>query len=149
MTPFHLTYTLTRRQRLAVEMVPWLPAVAASLGFAVGVAFLAVHVSRWFLPLLALPPVMYRSLVAFAFDIVVRGGRAVEVIADDAGLEVRTGGAAKWLPLDGIFQVFRSGGVWTVLHLDGSVLTIPADAISGEQVEYLRSFARRSAAARA
>ena len=149
MTPFHLTYTLTRRQRLAVEMVPWLPAVAASLGFAVGVAFLAVHVSGWFLPLLALPPVMYRSLVAFAFDIVVRGGRAVEVIADDAGLEVRTGGAAKWLPLDGVFQVFRSGDSWTVLHLDGSVLTIPVEAITAEQVEYLRSFARRSAAARA
>ena len=149
MLPFHLQFTLSRRQRLAVELVPWLPAVAASLGFAVGAAFLAVHVSGWFLPLLALPPVMYRSLVAFAFDITVRGGRPVEVIADDAGLDVRTRGETKWLPLDGVFQVFRSGDTWTVLHLDGSVLTIPADAITAEQVEYLKSFARRAAAMRA
>ena len=53
------------------------------------------------------------------------------------------------LPLDGIFQVFRAGDTWTVLHLDGTVLTIPADAITAEQVDYLKSFARRSAAARA
>ena len=148
MTPFHLRYALTRRQRLAVELVPWLPALAAALGFTVGVAFLAVHVSRWFLPLLLLPPVMYRSLVAFAFDLVVRGGHPVDVLADDAGLEVRTGGAAKWFRLDGVFQVFRSGDAWTVLHLDGSVLTIPVEAITAEQVEYLKSFARRAAAIR-
>ena len=149
MPPFHLRFTLTRRQRLAVELVPWLPALAASLGFAVGVAFLAVHVSPWFLPLLLLPPVMYRSLVAFAFDLVVRGGRAVEVTADDDGLEVRSAGAARWLPLDGVFQVFRAGDIWTVLHLDGTVLTIPVEAITAGQVEYLKAFARRAAAARA
>jgi hypothetical protein len=147
--PFHLKFTLTRRQRLAVELVPWLPAIAAALGFTVGAAFLAVNVSRWFLPLLLLPPIMYRSLFVFAFDIIVRGGLAVEVNVDETGLTVRSGGAAKWLPLDGVFQVFRSGDVWTVLHLDGSVLTIPANAITGEQVEYLKSFARRATAARA
>jgi hypothetical protein len=44
--------------------------------------------------------------------------------------------------------MFHTDDVWTVLHLDGSVLTIPADAITTEQIEYLRSFARRAAAAR-
>ena len=148
MEPFHLRYVLTRRQRLAVEMWPWMPALAASLGFEVGAAFLAAQVSVWFLPLLLLPPVMYRSLVAFAFDLIVRGGRAVELLAGDAGLEVRSGGETKWLPLDGVFQMFRTGDTWTVLHLDGTVLTIPAAAIAAEQVEYLKSFARRAAAAR-
>ncbi len=148
MTPFRLQFTLTRRQRLAVELLPWLPAIAATLGFTVGAAFLAVHVSRWFLPLLLLPPLTYRGLIAFVFDITVRGGRSVEVIADDAGLEVRSGGEANWLPLDGIFQMFRSGDTWTVLHLDGTVLTIPANAITAEQVDYLKSFARRAAAGR-
>ena len=62
---------------------------------------------------------------------------------------MRSGGETKWLPLDGVFQVFRTGDTWTVLHLDGTVLTIPADAITAEQVEYLKSFARRAAAARA
>ena len=87
MEPFHLTYTLTRRQRLAVELPPWLPAVAAALGFTFGAAFLSLNVSRWFLIMLLLPPVVYRGLFVFAFDIAFRGGRAVELIADDVGLE--------------------------------------------------------------
>jgi hypothetical protein len=147
--PFHLSYTLTRRQRLAVELPPWLPAVAAALGFTFGAAFLALNVSRWFLIMLLLPPVVYRGLFVFAFDITVRGGRPVELIAGDVGFEVRSGGEVKWLPLDGIFQVFRSGDVWTALHLDGTVLTIPVNAITAEQIEYLKSFAHRAAAARA
>ncbi len=148
MAPIHLQFTLTRRQRLPVELVPWAPAIAATLGFSVGVAFLAVNVSGWFLPLLLLPPVVYRNLLAFLFDIVVRGGRTVEIVTDDVGLTVRSGGTAKWLPLDGIFQVFRSGDAWTVLHLDRSVITVPAGAITAEQIEYLKTFVRRAAAAR-
>lgn len=149
MDPFHLTFTLTRRQRLAVELPPWLPAVAATLGFGVGAAYAGVYASPWFLLLLALPPVVYRGLFLFAFDMVFRGGRAVEVVAAAADLEVRSAGEARRLPLSGVFQVFRAGDTWTVLHLDGTVLTIPAGAITAEQVEYLRSFARKAAAARA
>ena len=141
---FHLTFTLTRRQRLAVELPPWLPAIAATLGFViVGAAFLSLNVSRWFLIMLLLPPVVYRGLFIFAFDIVFRGGRPVELIADAVGLEVRSASEAKWLPLEGIFQVFRTGDGWTVLHLDGTVLTIPADAVTAEQVDFLRAFAHR------
>ena len=140
----HLEYTLSRRQRLAVELLPWLPAVAAALGFAVGAAFLSLNVSRWFLVMLLLPPVVYRGLFAFAFDIVFRGGRHVVVTESDGELEVRSRGETKYLPLDGVFQVFRTGAVWTVLHLDGTTLTIPVSAITGEQVDYLKSFARRA-----
>lgn len=128
--------------------MPWLPAVAASLGFVVGAAFLATTASPWFLLLLLIPPLVYRGLVVFVFDLVVRDGRVVEVFADGTTIEVISGVERRKLPLDGVFQVFRSGDTWTVLHLDGSVLTIPASAISGEQVEYLKSFARRGAAAR-
>jgi hypothetical protein len=147
--PFDLTFTLTRRQRLAVELPAWLPAIAATLGFSVGAAFLSLNVSRWFLLMFLLPAVMYRGLFVFAFDIIVRGSRTVELHTDDVGLEVRSGCEVKHLSLDGIFQVFRTGDVWTVLHLDGSNLTIPVDAINADQVGYLKSFARRAAAARA
>ena len=74
-TPFRIAFTLSRRQRLAVELMPWLPAVAASLGFAVGAAFLATAASPGFLLLLLVPPLMYRGLVVLVFDLVVRGGR--------------------------------------------------------------------------
>jgi hypothetical protein len=146
---FHLQFTLSRRQRLVVELPPWLPAVAATIGFTVGAAYAGVSASRWFLLLLILPLVMYRGLFVFALDIVFRGGRAVEVFANESELEVWSARTIRRLPLDGVFQVYRTGDTWTVLHLDGTVLTIPADAITSEQVDYLRSFARRSAAARA
>ncbi len=149
MEPFHLRFTLSRRQRLAVELPPWLPAVAATTGFTLGALYAGLFASNWLLLLLILPPVVYRGLFAFAFDIVFRGGRAVELIADATDLEVRSAGETQRLRLSGVFQVYRTGDTWTVLHLDGPVLTIPADAITAEQVEYLKSFARRAAATRA
>jgi hypothetical protein len=149
MEPFQLTFTLTRRQRLAVELPPWLPAIAATIGFGVGAAYAGLYASRWLLLLLLLPLVMYRGLFVFAFDIVFRGRLAVELIVDAVDLEVRVHGEAKRLPLEGVFQVFRDGDTWTVLHLDGTILTVPVQAISPEQIEYLRTFVRKAAAARA
>ena len=149
MIPLHLQFTLTRRQRLAVELWPWLPAIAATLGFTVGAAYLVLNVSVWFLVMLLLPPVVYRGLFGFVFDIVVRGGRRVTVTESEAELVVQSGSATEFHPLDGVFQVYRSGDIWTVLHLDGTVLTIPADAITPEQVDYLKAFVRRCAAVRA
>jgi hypothetical protein len=73
----------------------------------------------------------------------------VLITESEGALVVQSESEMKWLPLDGIFQMFSSSDTWTVLHLDGSVLTIPTDAITGEQVNYLKSFARRAAAARA
>jgi hypothetical protein len=149
--PFHLHYTLSRRQRLAVELYPWLPAIAGSLGFVLGVAFLAVAVSRWFLPMLLLPAVVFRGLFGFLAEIALRPGRPVEVFVDESAIEVLESGRQQAHPLDGVIQVFRSedGTTWTVLHLDGLVLTVPAEAITAEQLDYLKSFARRAAARRA
>lgn len=149
MDSFHLEFKLSRRQRLAVELPPWLPAVAATVGFTIGTVYAGLYASRWFFFLLLLPPLVYRGLFAFAFDIAVRGGRRVTVTESEGELVVQSGGDTRCLPLDGVFQVFRSGDTWTVLHLDGSVLTIPSDAITPAQVDYLKSFARRAAAARA
>ena len=147
--PFRLRYGLTRRQRLAVELLPWLPAVAATVGFGLGAVIMAVAVSPMFFVLVALPLLVYRGLVLFAVEIVFRARLPVELTADDVVLEVRTRGARRELPLDGIIQVFRSGDVWTVLHLDGTALSVPLDAVTPEQVEFLRAFAhRRLAAAR-
>jgi hypothetical protein len=147
--PFRLSYTLTRRQRLAVELPPWLPAIAATLGFSIGAIYAGLYASRWLLVLLVLPPLVYRGLFVFAYDLVVRGGRPVVVTESEGELVVQSGGETKFLPLDGVFQVFREGDAWIILHLDGTVLTVPAGAITAEQVDYLKSFARRAAAARA
>ncbi|MDB5308221.1 MAG: hypothetical protein JWO38_2423 [Gemmataceae bacterium] len=150
MVPFHLHYSLTRRHRLAVELTPWLPCLGACLGFTVGVTYLSVVVSRWFLPLLLLPPLAYRGFFAFLFDLVVRSVKPVDVLVEDDRLGVLVGGERKWLPLAGVIQVYRSEDrtTWTVLHLNGSVLTIPAGAIAADQLDHLKGFARRAAEAR-
>ena len=149
MPAFRLTYTLTRRQRLAVELPPWLPAIAATVGFGFGAAYAGLYASPWMLLLLAIPPLVYRGLFEFGLSVALNTDRAVELLADGTELEVRAADDVRRLPLAGVFQVFRTGDAWTVLHLDGTVLTIPAGAITDGQISYLRTFARRAAAARA
>ncbi|MDY3556129.1 hypothetical protein R5W24_005292 [Gemmata sp. JC717] len=149
MQPFHLTFTLSRRQRLGVELMPWLPAAAATVGFGVGAVYLANTVSVWFLLLLAGPLLAYPGLFRFAYEIAFCVGPPVELHVDDSMLEVTAFGERRKLALGGIFQVYKSEGVWTVLHLERAVLTIPVEAISDEQIGYLKSFARRAAAERA
>jgi len=128
-----------------------MPAIAGALGFSLGTVFLSLSVSRWFLLLLLIPITAYRGLFGFLFEIVFRARRPVEVIVEETRLGVLTLGQWRWLSLDGIIQVFRSedGTTWTVLHLEGPVLTIPASAITNEQLDFLKSFARRAAAQRA
>lgn len=147
MAPFHLHFSLTRRQRLVVELYPWLPAIAGTTGFLIGTLYLVLFVSAWFLLLVLLPVVAYRGLFAFALDIAFRARQPVDIVIEEERLGVLIDGNRRWLNLDGIFQVFRSetGSTWTVLHLDGTVLTIPADAIAIDQLDYLKSFALRAA----
>ena len=148
MVPFHLHYNLSRRQRFAAEVYPWLPCLAACLGFTLGVVFLSFTVSRWFIPLLLLPPIVCRNFIALLFELAVHRTRPAQLIANDISLGVTIGREWWWLPLSGIIQVFRSGDLWTVLHMHGPVLTIPAEAIDGDQIDYLRGFARQNAVER-
>ena len=147
MAPFHIHYSLSRRQRLVNELSPWIPAIAGLIGFVCGAIYLAAVVSPWFLLLFVIPAVVYRGLFAFAFDVIVHPKQPVNVLVDDSRIEVRIDGKCRSLPLDGIIQVFRSedGATWTVLHIDRSVFTIPASAITGEQLDYLKSFALQAA----
>lgn len=147
MTPFTLRYSLTRTQR-AGELYPWVPAIAGGTGFSVGTAILGVAVSPWFLVLLLLPVVVYPSLFAALLDFALTARREFELVVDDTDIEVRSEGTTRRLPLGGVIQVFRTGDAWTVLHHDRTALLIPASAISAEQVDFLKSFARRGAVER-
>jgi hypothetical protein len=145
-TPFTFRYTLTRRQRLA-ELFPWLPALAGSVGFSVGVAYLAGVASLWFLILLALPVILYRGLIFLLVELIFFPGKLVEVTVDTEELTLRVGDDTRQLALDGIIQVFRAEGDadWTVLHIDGTTLAIPTGLIAPEQLDYLKGFALRAA----
>ncbi|WP_439622858.1 hypothetical protein [Gemmata sp.] len=147
MVPFHVAYTLGRRQR-AGELLPWLPALAGSLGFGIGGTYLSAAVTPWFL-LLFLPPVIfYRGLFRLLFDLAARPREPVELTVDEFTLWVQCGGERRSLPLAGVIQVFRSGDGWTVLHRDNSTLLVPAGVLTDAQLDYLKSFARRALADR-
>ena len=111
MIPFHLQYSLTRRQRLSVELYPWLPAIAGTIGFVIGALYLVVVVSSWFLLLLLIPVVMYRGLFAFAFDIAIHARQPIELVVEDSRLGLTIDGEQRWLALDGIIQVFAPKAV--------------------------------------
>lgn len=144
--PFTLRYDLTRRHRLAVELPPWLPCLAATVGFGVGMAFLGRVVSPLFFTLLLLPVVLYRGFFAFLYDLAARPVRPIDIVVEADRLGVLLDNGRRWLYLDGVIQVYRSGrDAYTLLHLNGSVLTIPADAVTREQVEFLQGFALRAA----
>ncbi len=149
-TPFELHYTPSRRERAAVELIPWVPAIAGSIGFGIGALVLASDVSAWLLLLLLVPLILYRGLMVLLIDLMLRSPRPVHIQVAATAFTVRCGNQHQTRLLDGIIQVFRTEGQdsWTVLHLDRSSLVIPVTAITSEQVDFLKSFARRAATER-
>jgi hypothetical protein len=143
--PFHLHYELTRRQRLAAQLESWAPCLAACLGFTLGVAFLGAVVDRRFLLLLPLPVIVTRKFFAWLVHLARRPTCPVDVAVEAAGLGVRVGADATWLPLEGLIQVCKADGGWQLIHANGTVLTIPSAAITDEQLDFLKAVARQSA----
>ncbi|MFO0822265.1 MAG: hypothetical protein U0792_03970 [Gemmataceae bacterium] len=143
MLPFHVRYTLTRRQRMD-KLLPWLPALAGSLGFGIAGVYLSTSVTPWFVLLFLLPPLFYRGLFVMLFDLATRATVPVELTVDETRLWVQFDTTRRQLPLDGIIQVYRSDDAWTVLHSDNSSLVIPMTALTEEQANYLKSFALRA-----
>jgi hypothetical protein len=141
--PFHVRYTLNRRQRLDA-LLPWLPALAGSLGFGIAGVYLSTSVTPWFSLLFLLPPLFYRRLFRVLLDLATRATVPVELTVDETRLWVQFDNTRRQLPLDGIIQVYRSDEGWTVLHRDNSSLIIPMDAVTEEQANYLKSFALRA-----
>jgi hypothetical protein len=143
--PFHLRYDLSRGQRLGPHLLPWAPCLGASLGYTLGIVFLAKVVSAWFLPALVLPAIYCRRFFALALGILVHPAEPVDLFADETHLELRAGGVSVRFALAGIVQVYRSEhNTWTVLNRDNTAVTIPAAVISEEQLRYLKSFVRRT-----
>ncbi|MBA4190775.1 MAG: hypothetical protein C0467_22545 [Planctomycetaceae bacterium] len=144
MLPFHVHYSLTRRQRVG-ELLPWLPALAASIGFGIGGVYLSSAVTLWFLLLFLLPIIFYRGLLVLLIDLATRSRQPVELTVDETTLWVQFDSVRRKFALDDIFQMYRTDDMWTLLHRDNSSLHIPVGVLTEEQLKYLKSFARRAA----
>ncbi len=154
--PFHLRYTLSRRQRLWGLYDAW----------------------GWFAPLMAIPvwtflvlrmgwsfwtlewagialfgglalgvTCLYAGLFRGLVDLVCVPKRHMDVLVEDNGAGAAAGillGGERWyLFLDGITSIRRYRDLWTIQHYSGSVLWIPASAITDEQVAFLHDHLRR------
>jgi hypothetical protein len=146
--PFTIHYELGRRERLWPFLHPWLPCLAPCLGFSIGVVVLAFEVSPWFLPSLALPLFISRNFLRGAARILRRRVEPVDVTVGADAIERAAGGERVRLPLAGVIQVYRDGDRWDVLHEDGTELSIPAAALTAQQLDFLKDVALRAAAAR-
>src|SRR5437763_1832152 len=107
--PFHIRYELTRRPRLAAYLNVWGPCLAPCLGFTLGIGFLSLVMTPWFLPLLVVPVGLGRWYLPGLLDVVLHPTEPVELAADADSLTVTSRRTTRRLPLDGIIQVFRAG----------------------------------------
>ncbi len=145
---FRVEYHLDRRQLLRLELMPWLPAIAGTLGFGLGAVYLSTTVSPIFALLFLLPLVMYRGLFRFLIELVIFPRRPVRLEISGDVLRWQMGRSPpRELPLTGIIQVCRTGDPqwWTILHRDGTVIPLQADLLSESELGYLKGFALEAA----
>src|SRR5262249_54436243 len=73
-------------------------------------------------------------------DVVFRKTAWMDIRVEDNGLGFLAGGQRWWLFLDGLTGIDQlTAGVWTLRHWNGSVIHIPADAITDGQLAPLRA----------
>jgi hypothetical protein len=154
--PFHLRYTLSRRQRLAglYDVWGWLsPLVAVPLWtfFVLRTAW-SIWIGEWagialFGGLALIVWLLHGGLFRGLFDIARFSVRQMDILVEHNGIGAASGvliGNERWyLFLDGITGIKRCREVWVVQHFNGFVLLIAASAITDEQIEYLRESMRR------
>jgi hypothetical protein len=151
--PFELRYRLSRRQRLVPLLRIWgvaySPFVVVLFAFFCVQTAVSVYTLSWqglvvFGGLAVGMFALHRGLFVGLLDVLLVPARDMDVRVEANGLGFLAGGERWWLFLDGLTGIDQlAAGVWTLRHWNGSVVHIPADAITGPQVEYLRAAMER------
>jgi hypothetical protein len=151
--PFELRYQLSRRQRLGPHLRIWgvvsTPFVVALFAFFCVQTVVSVCSLSW--PGLAVFGglalgvfVLHRGLFLGLLDVLLVPARSMDLRVEENGLGVLAGGERWWLFLDGLTGIDQlTAGVWTLRHWNGSVVHIPADAITEAQLGHLRAAMER------
>jgi hypothetical protein len=151
--PFHLQYTLNRRQRIVPHFRIW--GVASSFfilslfTFFVFAAVLNVAKGRLsdgaFFALFALLVfLLLRGLFVGIIDVILTRQRMIDVLVEDNAAGILFGGERRWLFLDGIIEIRKyRKDVWTLRHHNGAVLNIPVTKISEQQLHHIKTIMER------
>ena len=142
--PYHLCYILNRRQRLIPHLAIWLPHLPLVAIIFVGSLLATILVSLWCLPLVFLSLWVFRGFLVGLLDVLVQPVRHMDLLIEEKGLGFLAGRERWWIFLDGFTEINRiCQDTWTLRHFNGTVINIPVEAISDDQIEHLKSAAQR------
>jgi hypothetical protein len=68
--------------------------------------------------------------------------RHMDIIIEERGLGYALGGTRFWIFLDGIIQIEKfSSDTWTIAHHNGTVISIPVDAVEQRYIDHMQKMA--------
>ncbi len=143
--PFHLQYELSRRQRLVPHLRIWGLYVPMLGGILLGAVYLARHGSPgWALLAASFGLWLYRGFIVGLFQVIRRPVQPMDLEIQENGLGFLDGNQRWWIFLDGVIHIAQlQKDTWTIQHHNGTVINIPATAITPEQLEHIRSASGR------
>jgi hypothetical protein len=146
--PFHLQYELNRRQRFVPHIKTWMPYGPMLLIMLGGTFAGTIEISWWYLPLFlfALWYVFWYSpgFILGLIDVIVWRKRPMDVIVNENAIGILAEGERLWMPLDGILQIDKlCKDTWTIYHHNGTIISIPAELITNEQIGFMKYVAER------
>jgi hypothetical protein len=139
--PFELRYDLTRRQRLIPHLRIWRPFALMIIVSVAGSAWAVVYRGWWYLALLLPLLFIFRGFFIGFLNVLLVGRQHMDIVVEQNGLGFLAGKERWYIALDGLTSFDElAEGVWTVQHWNGSVVHIPAELLSMEQVEFFRNW---------
>jgi hypothetical protein len=139
--PIELRYDLTRRQRLIPHLRIWRPFAPTVIVSVAGAAWGVVYRTWWCLALLLLLLFIFRGIFIGLLNVLLVGRQHMDIVIEQNGLGFLIGKERWYFALDGLTSFEElAEGVWTVQHWNGSVVHIPAELLSMEQVEFFRNW---------
>ena len=145
--PVHVSYELSRRQRLVAHLGMWLcywPGLLMMLVVPAIVVTLAVLKSPWFLLMLLLPPLMNNlpRFVAGLASALLLGSQRMDVVIEEDRIGDLFGQDRQWLPLEEIVRVERFGDVWVIVS-HSSVIDIAVSAVDEKYIAHMRAMSEK------
>ena len=138
--PAHLTYRLSRRQRLIPHLKLWGPMGPAYVFFFAWSVFAAFASSGWF-SLAAIVTLWFgRGYILGLFDVLARSTRPMDILIEPLGIGYLAAGDRWYVHMDGVLSIQELlSGVWTVSHHNGTVFNIPTDVMPDDCVDHIRN----------
>jgi hypothetical protein len=139
--PIELRYDLTRRQRLIPHLRIWRPFALLIIVTVSAAAWAVVYRGWWYLALLLPLLFIYRGFFIGFLNVLLVGRQHMDIVIERNGLGLLVGEERWYFALDGLTSFDElAEGVWTVQHWNGTVVHIPAELLSAEQVEFFRNW---------